>query len=131
MVTAKSEEADRIAGLDTGADDYLVKPFSPNELVARIRAVFRRSEHGDSSKPLVVGPITMDLVRHTVTDDGRDVVLTAKEFLLLQNPSNTGAACYHATLCSTKSGDTATRAARGRSTSTFGVFVRSCRSSET
>jgi two-component system, OmpR family, alkaline phosphatase synthesis response regulator PhoP len=86
MVTARAEETDRIAGLDIGADDYIAKPFSPNELVARIRAVMRRtarSDDGDQS-PLRVGSIVMDLSRHTVTDDGSEVKLTAKEFLLLQ-----------------------------------------------
>lgn len=84
MVTAKAEETDRVAGLDTGADDYLTKPFSPNELVARIRAVLRRSASRDASEVLVLGPISLDRTAHTVSDAGRDVTLTAKEFLLLQ-----------------------------------------------
>lgn len=85
MVTARAEETDRILGLELGADDYLPKPFSPNELVARVRAILRRSKRGEShAAPLRFGPISMDLSRHTVSDDGRDVKLTAKEFLLLQ-----------------------------------------------
>jgi DNA-binding response OmpR family regulator len=85
IVTAKGEEADRITGLEIGADDYVTKPFSPNELVARIRAVLRRSESATSAASvLVFGPLTMDLSRHTVKDRDRDVMLTAKEFLLLQ-----------------------------------------------
>jgi two-component system alkaline phosphatase synthesis response regulator PhoP len=85
MVTARAEETDRIVGLEIGADDYLSKPFSPNELVARIRALMRRSKRGDSPiATLSFGSIVMDLSRHTVTDAGRDVKLTAKEFLLLQ-----------------------------------------------
>jgi len=85
MVTARAEEADRIVGLDIGADDYLAKPFSPNELVARVRALIRRSKRGEvPPATLTFGPIVMDLARHTVADDGRDVKLTAKEFLLLQ-----------------------------------------------
>src|SRR5689334_9393218 len=86
MVTARAEETDRILGLDIGADDYLAKPFSPNELVARVRALLRRSKRGAAAAgaPLTFGPIVMDLTRHIVSDDGRDVKLTAKEFLLLQ-----------------------------------------------
>jgi DNA-binding response OmpR family regulator len=85
MVTARADERDRILGLDIGADDYLAKPFSPNELVARVRALMRRSKRADvPPASLTFGPIVMDLSRHTVEDDGRDVKLTAKEFLLLQ-----------------------------------------------
>jgi DNA-binding response OmpR family regulator len=85
MVTARAEETDRIVGLEIGADDYLAKPFSPNELVARVRALMRRSKRTDPRMTtLHLGPIVMDLSRHTVTDAGRDVRLTAKEFLLLQ-----------------------------------------------
>ena len=85
MVTARAEETDRIVGLDIGADDYLAKPFSPNELVARIRALLRRSKRAETPPAtLTFGPIVMDLARHTVADDGREVKLTAKEFLLLQ-----------------------------------------------
>jgi DNA-binding response OmpR family regulator len=85
MVTARAEETDRIVGLEIGADDYLGKPFSPNELVARVRALMRRSKRTDAQvATLSFGPIVMDLSRHTVSDDGRDVRLTAKEFLLLQ-----------------------------------------------
>ena len=86
MVTARADETDRILGLDLGADDYVPKPFSPNELVARIRALMRRSRRPDTTTPttLTFGPIVMDLARHTVADNGNDVKLTAKEFLLLQ-----------------------------------------------
>jgi DNA-binding response OmpR family regulator len=85
MVTARAEETDRIVGLDIGADDYLAKPFSPNELVARVRALARRSKRAEApTATLTFGPIVMDLARHTVADNGRDVKLTAKEFLLLQ-----------------------------------------------
>ena len=85
MVTARAEETDRIVGLEIGADDYLSKPFSPNELVARVRALMRRSKRADvQAATLSLGPIVMDLSRHTVSDEGRDVKLTAKEFLLLQ-----------------------------------------------
>jgi DNA-binding response OmpR family regulator len=86
MVTARSDEAERIAGLDIGADDYLGKPFSPGELVARIRAVLRRSSRGSvpPSTTLEYGPLTVDLSRHTVTDRDQPATLTAKEFLLLE-----------------------------------------------
>lgn len=85
MVTARAEETDRIVGLDIGADDYLSKPFSPNELVARIRALMRRSKRAGPESPTIrFGTLVMDLDRHTVVDDGREVKLTAKEFLLLQ-----------------------------------------------
>ena len=86
MVTARAEETDRILGLDIGADDYLAKPFSPNELVARVRALLRRSKRSAPAPDatLTFGQIVMDLTRHIVSDGGRDVKLTAKEFLLLQ-----------------------------------------------
>lgn len=85
MVTARAEETDRIVGLELGADDYMGKPFSPNELVARVRALARRSKLREpQEETLSLGPIAMDLVRHTVSDAGREVKLTAKEFLLLQ-----------------------------------------------
>jgi DNA-binding response OmpR family regulator len=85
MVTARAEETDRIVGLEIGADDYISKPFSPNELVARIRALMRRAKRADTGETsLTLGPIVMDLERHTVTADGKPVKLTAKEFMLLQ-----------------------------------------------
>ena len=85
MLTARAEETDRIVGLEIGADDYLAKPFSPNELVARVRALLRRIHRAAAPEPLIrFGTLTMDLSRHTVSDDGREVKLTAKEFLLLQ-----------------------------------------------
>jgi DNA-binding response OmpR family regulator len=85
MLTARAEEGDRVVGLEIGADDYIAKPFSPNELVARVRAVTRRSRrHETEEQTLRFGPIVMDLSRHTVSDEGREVKLTAKEFMLLQ-----------------------------------------------
>jgi two-component system alkaline phosphatase synthesis response regulator PhoP len=83
MLTARGEESERIFGLDVGADDYIVKPFSPNELMARVRALLRRAAPA-AAKELTCGPITMNLERHTVSNQDQDVRLTAKEFLLLQ-----------------------------------------------
>lgn len=80
MVTARSEEPDRIFGLDLGADDYLGKPFSPHELVARIRAVMRRSRPDEASESVLgYGPLRMDLLHHTVTDGEREVKLIADQ----------------------------------------------------
>ena len=86
MLTARADESERIVGLELGADDYLAKPFSPAELVARVRALLRRAHRvaGPRPRPLAYGPIAIDTDRHVVSLDGRDVTLTAKEFLLLQ-----------------------------------------------
>lgn len=85
MLTARAEESERIVGLEMGADDYLAKPFSPNELVARVRALLRRAQRvAPASGPLTYGSIAVDSERHTVSSEGRDVTLTAKEFLLLE-----------------------------------------------
>ena len=85
MLTAKGEEADRIVGLELGADDYITKPFSPNEVMARVRALLRRARRpaaGDSR--ILYGPLSVDVERHVVKTGGDEVKLTAKEFLLLQ-----------------------------------------------
>jgi DNA-binding response OmpR family regulator len=85
MVTAKAEESDRIVGLELGADDYITKPFSPNEVVARVRALLRRANRPTpADSRLTYGVLTVDVDRHVVKVDGREVKLTAKEFLLLQ-----------------------------------------------
>ena len=85
MVTAKAEESDRIVGLELGADDYITKPFSPNEVVARVRALLRRAHRAaPADSRLTYGVLSMDVDRHVVKVDGREVRLTAKEFLLLQ-----------------------------------------------
>jgi two-component system, OmpR family, alkaline phosphatase synthesis response regulator PhoP len=85
MLTARGDEADRIVGLEMGADDYVVKPFSPKELVARVRALFRRLERkDDGDEPLLTrGDLEVDRNRHTVRVRGEAVHLTAKEFGLL------------------------------------------------
>ena len=85
MLTARGDEADRIAGLELGADDYVTKPFSPKELTARVAALLRRTGRAaPSGGVLRYGSIAIDPERHTVHVDGVDVRLTAKEFLLLQ-----------------------------------------------
>jgi two-component system alkaline phosphatase synthesis response regulator PhoP len=84
MLTARGDESDRIVGLEVGADDYVVKPFSPKELVARVRALFRRLGRRDGGDlPLTRGALEVDRTRHTVRWEGQDVHLTAKEFALL------------------------------------------------
>jgi DNA-binding response OmpR family regulator len=85
MVTARAEESERIAGLELGADDYLAKPVSPNELVARVRALLRRAQRQTTiGGEISYGAIAVDSERHTVSLDGQPATLTAKEFLLLQ-----------------------------------------------
>jgi phosphate regulon transcriptional regulator PhoB len=83
MLTARADEVDRVVGLEMGADDYVVKPFSPKELVARVRAVLRRARGGEPSRVLAVGGVSLDVARHVVTVGGRPVELTPKEFDLL------------------------------------------------
>ena len=85
MVTARGEEADRVTGLEFGADDYVTKPFSPKELVARVAALLRRVERSaPTSTILDYGRVTVDVDRHRVRLDETEVRLTAKEFLLLR-----------------------------------------------
>jgi two-component system alkaline phosphatase synthesis response regulator PhoP len=85
MLTAKAEETDKIVGLEMGADDYLTKPFSPKELMARIRAVFRRNQPPEEAKAVLnYGKITLDGERHLVSVSKKEVELTAKEFGLLE-----------------------------------------------
>ena len=84
MATAKGTEMDKIQGLDTGADDYLVKPFGVMEMVSRIKAVLRRCEPDETVQELTVGDITLNNLRHTVTVKDERITLTFKEFELLK-----------------------------------------------
>jgi len=84
MLTARSTEDDMLLGLDLGADDYLTKPFSPRELMARVRSVLRRSGIVQAiSQVVTVGPISIDHDRHEVTLDGEQIEVTPKEFAIL------------------------------------------------
>ncbi|MEI6229502.1 MAG: response regulator transcription factor [Actinomycetes bacterium] len=86
MVTAKDGEVDKVVGLELGADDYVTKPFSSRELVARVRAVLRRANEQEELLPptLEAGPVRMDVERHTVSVDGEHISLPLKEFELLE-----------------------------------------------
>jgi len=85
MVSAKDDEVDKVVGLELGADDYVTKPYSPRELVARIRAVLRRGQEPDlAPATLEAGPVRMDVERHVVTVDGNEQRLPLKEFELLE-----------------------------------------------
>ncbi len=88
MLTAKSQEIDKVQGLTSGADDYITKPFSPLELVARVDAVFRRitntSERNDSKKYLNSGPFSLDAQSRTVTKNGKPIELTQIEYGLME-----------------------------------------------
>ena len=84
MVTARGEEADRVRGLDVGADDYIAKPFSPSELMARIRAVLRRIRPALAEEMLTCGDLVMDLASHKVSRGGRAIHLGPTEYRLLR-----------------------------------------------
>ena len=89
MITARVEEIDRLKGLDSGADDYICKPFSPREVVARVKAVLRRTNYEDHAE-LIAGPLRLDQTTHQVWVEESEVVLTPNEFgvlkVLLQRP---------------------------------------------
>src|SRR5262245_43822832 len=84
MLTAKTDEVDRVLGLELGADDYVAKPFSPKELVARVRAVLRRTRPAETARVLASGDLMVDSSRHVATVAGQPLALTPKEFDLLQ-----------------------------------------------
>lgn len=83
MITAKTTEFDKVSGLDLGADDYITKPFGMAELVARVKALLRRSGMKASAERLEHGELVVDIAKHTVTVNGQVVILTYKEFSLL------------------------------------------------
>ena len=85
MLTARAEEADRVRGLELGADDYVTKPFSPKELAARVAALLRRTRRPEAAATVLrYGPVVMDIDRHQVRAGDEELRLTAKEFLLLR-----------------------------------------------
>jgi DNA-binding response OmpR family regulator len=85
MLTARDEEADRIVGLEIGADDYVTKPFSPREVVARVKAVLRRRDPSSNDmRPISVNNLTVDAARHTATIDGKVLPLTSREFAIVE-----------------------------------------------
>ncbi len=84
MLTARGEEDDKVRGLEVGADDYVVKPYSPRELIARIKSLLRRSQPGGDSEVLEYAGVQMDLARHKVTRAGRPVKLGPTEFRILK-----------------------------------------------
>jgi two-component system response regulator RegX3 len=86
MVTARDSEVDKVVGLEIGADDYVTKPFSSRELIARIRAVMRRGGEPEElvTNTVEAGPVRMDVERHVVTVDGRTIAMPLKEFDLLE-----------------------------------------------
>ena len=131
MLTARAEESERIVGLEMGADDYVAKPFSPNELVARVRALLRRAQRSDppSGRPLTLGAIVVDPDAHTVSldrprSDAHGQGISAAGV----SACSIAAACCRGTSCSSRSGAIATPAARARSTSTCAACAKSCRS---
>jgi two-component system phosphate regulon response regulator PhoB len=83
MLTAKADESDKVEGLDSGADDYITKPFSPRELAARIKAVIRRTDPTDDEAPIVFDGLCLDPVQHQVSLNGSQITLSPAEYKLL------------------------------------------------
>ena len=102
LLTARDAVMDKVNGLDTGADDYITKPFAIEELLARIRAALRKQPAGAAGDQMSIGPVCLDALRHTVTVNGSPVTLTSREFQLLQYMmENAGIVLSRETLLST------------------------------
>ncbi len=123
MLTARGEEADRVRGLETGADDYVTKPFSPRELVARVGAVLRRVRPALAGEQLSYGDVEMDIVSHKVKRGSDTVQLGPTEFRLLRHFRNIPAVSSRANACLTRSGDMTSRS----SLRTVDVHIRRLR----
>src|SRR4051794_17005101 len=123
MLTAKGDTVDVVVGLESGADDYVVKPFKPKELVARIRARVRRNDQS-SQESLTIGDLAIDVAGHAVTRNDEPINLTPLEFdLLVCWPASPGRSS-HAKCCSSRSGATGTPPTRGWSTCTCSGCAR-------
>ena len=122
MLTARDEEADRVVGLELGADDYVPKPFSPRELVARVKAVLRRTQRRPAADGSTCGDVELRRDAREASRAGVALDLTMKEFDLLACFWRTPAWRSRASSCSSRSGASSSRAARAPSTSTW----RSC-----
>ena len=119
MLTARDEEVDRVLGLELGADDYVPKPFSPRELVARVKAVLRRTQPKPPSDVLTLGGVELRRGAREATASGAALDLTMKEFdLLACFMENSGPRRSRASSCSSRCGASSSPAARAPSTST-------------
>jgi two-component system phosphate regulon response regulator PhoB len=118
MLTARGEEEDRIRGLDNGADDYITKPFSPSELLARVRAILRRTRPALSTEILRYDDLTMDIASHRVARGSRQIHLCCAIC------SSIRAGCSRASSCSTPCGATTSTSSRGPSTCTSAACAR-------
>lgn len=115
MVTARGEDFERIMGLDIGADDYILKPFSAGEVMARVRAILRRVQPREAEQQNLysVGNLVIDLDKYLVTIGGADVTLTKKEVELLWTLAKTAVRCFRVRTCWTVSGVTIISATAG------------------
>ena len=127
MLTARGDEVDRVLGLELGADDYLAKPFSPRELVARVKAILRRVDGPPLDAPAILrsGVIEVDVGRREVRRNGEPVALATREFELLQHLAEHRGLALCAASCSTRSGAPTGWATSARSTCTCASCARS------